>query len=214
MHRVLINSTVACILTLALTVGCQDQAADSRVTQVQQLQDKVEAQARLLVEKDAQLLATETEIQKLRQLEGDRALDRLVHVAKIELERLSGGYDDDKDGVDEGVVVYLVLKDQDGDTLKAAGNLDVRLVDLAMPEGRQVVGKLALDSQALRSHWFGRFLTSHYTVRIPWSGGLKRAPHKSITVLVRFTDLLSGRVFSTQKDVEVDGAVGPVVSGL
>src|SRR3972149_5452985 len=88
------------LLLLTTGAGCPRQQADPRVTQIQQLQDKVEKQARQLAEKDAQLAAQAERIQELQGLSDERALDKLVHVASVELARLSGGYDDDRDGRD------------------------------------------------------------------------------------------------------------------
>jgi hypothetical protein len=188
--------------------GCDGGGADARITQIQHLQDKTTDQARLLVQKDEQLAAQARSIQELQGLTGQRALDNLVHVANVEIDRLSGGYDDDHDGVDEGVVVYLRLLDSDGDAIKSSGSARVRLLDLAKPEGSQLVGEVSLDAAALRPLWYGRLLTYHYTIKVPWAGGAKRAEHRSVTLLVEFTELLSGQSFTAQKVVEVSGASG------
>jgi hypothetical protein len=188
--------------------GCNPPGPDRRITRVQQLEDKVQQQGRLLVQKDEQIAAQAERIQQLQGLTGQRAIENLVHVASIEIDRLSGGHDDDRDSVDEGVVVYLRLLDRDGDAIKVAGSARVRLLDLAKAEGSQVVGEQSWDPTALAKVWYGRLLTYHYTLKVPWAGGAKRADHKSITVLVEFTDLLSGQVFTAQKVVEVNGAAG------
>ncbi|MBN2563855.1 MAG: hypothetical protein JXQ75_23315 [Phycisphaerae bacterium] len=185
--------------------GCGG-GAPGLVTENQELRDKVEAQQRLLVARDEQIQDQARHIQELQGLTGERSLDRLVHVARIELERLTGGYDDDRDGVDDGVVAYVRLIDQDGDTIKAAGSVRVRLLDLAKPPDSQLVGDVELGPEELRPAWYGRFLTSHYTIKVPWAHGAQRAEHKSITVLVRFTDLLTGQVFEAQQAVEVSGS--------
>ena len=198
-------AVVVCPIFL-VAAGCNPPAADSRIAQVQQLQDRNQEQARLLAAKDEQLAADAKRIQELQGLNGERSIDNLVHVASIEIDRLSGGYDDDRNGVDEGVLIYLRLLDKDGDAIKASGNVHVRLLDLAKPEGSQLVGELSLDPAALRPLWYGRLLTYHYTIKVPWAGGAKRAEHKSITVVVEFTDLLSGKTFTAQKVVEVSGA--------
>ncbi|HVP11308.1 MAG TPA: hypothetical protein VMV94_09005 [Phycisphaerae bacterium] len=200
---------ILAVLVLSLCIvaaGCNGTKPDSRITQIQQLQDKTQEQARLLAQKDEQLAAQSKRIQELQGLTDERSLDNLVHVASIEIDRLSDGYDDEHTGVDQGVVVYLRLLDRDGDAIKATGNVRVRLLDLAKPEGAQLVGEVSLDAAALRPLWYGRLLTYHYTIRVPWSAGAKRVEHKSITVIVDFTDLLSGKTFTTQKVVEVNGA--------
>jgi hypothetical protein len=203
-----LNGLVA-LLTLA-AVGCGPPGRpDVRMTRIQELQDKVEEQGRLLVEREQQIADQAKQIQKLEGLTEERRLDQLVHVEKIEIERLSGGYDDDHDGIDEGVVVYLRLIDADGDTIKVAGGARVRLFDLSRPEGSRVVGELTLQPGELRPMWFGRFLTSHYTIKVPWSLGVEPTGERSITVVVSFTELLSGRVLETQKMVEANAPRQP-----
>ena len=203
-----------CFVGLALLVravaplGACNGPAESgpgSLTQIQQLQDKIEGVQRRLVTKDDQIQAQAHLIRELQDLTGERTLDRLVHVSRIELDRLSGGVDDDGDGVDEGVKVYLYLVDQDGDKIKATGSVKVRLLDLANPPDSQLVGEVELSPEELRPMWFGRFLTSHYTIKVPWARGAKHAEHKTITLLVSFTDLLSGQSFETQKAVDVRG---------
>lgn len=198
------TQAILAVAVVSMGLACDGPTkGDQRITQNQELRDKVEGQARLLVEKDEQLASQAKRIQELQGLSEQRRLDALVHVDKIEIERLSGGYDDDHDGVDEGVVVYVRLLDSEGDTIKAAGGVRVRVLDLAKPEGSQLTGEAVLDAAALRPMWYGHFLTSHYTVKVPWANGAKQSEHKSLTVHVAFTDLLSGRVFEAQRVVEV-----------
>jgi hypothetical protein len=195
-----------CFPLFLAAAGCNPPGADPRVTQIQQLQDKNNELARSVAQKDERLSAQNQRIQELQGLSGERAIENLVHVDKIEIDRLSGGYDDNRDGVDDGVAVYLRLLDRDGDAVKASGGARVRLLDLARPDGSQLVGELSLDAAALRPLWYGRMLTYHYTIKVPWAGEAKRPEHKSITVVVDFTELLSGKTFTAQKVVDVSGA--------
>ena len=202
-----VSVSILTALIAAANAGCPPTASDTgQVTETQQLHDNVEAQQRLLIAKDEQIEDQSARIQELQGLTGERSIERLVHVAKIDLSSLTGGYDDNRDGVDDGVVVYLVLTDQDGDTIKAAGSCEVRLLDLNNPSATQLVGEAKLGPEELRKTWYGRFMTSHYTIKVPWAGGAPHPAHKTITILVRFTDLLSGQTFETQRAVDVAGA--------
>lgn len=184
--------------SLALFGACNGGGgADSRVTQIQLLEDRVLEQTRQLQRKDEELSEQARIITELRGLNGDERLARLVRVDRIELERLSGGYDENRDGVDEGVVAYLRLRDVDGDSIKAAGSVVLEAYDLAAPQGEQLVARAELDVDATRAAWFGRFLTSHFAVKAPWLAGRPPA-NRQITLVVRFTELLTGRTFETQ----------------
>lgn len=191
------------VFVCAAVGACNSHQADSHLTEIQALKDKIQRQARQLVDREEQLSSAARTIQELRNLEGPRRLDRLVHVARIDIERLSGGYDDDQDGVDDGVVVYLQPVDTDGDIIKAAGSAKVELFDVTTQPGPQSVGKVELDPDAMRKAWFSKILAAHYRIKVPWSAEAATQAHQKITVWVRFTDLLSGQTFEAQRIVDV-----------
>lgn len=196
---------VLCLILIA--GGCNGMNAaledSARLTEIQALKDKNASQARLLVQRDEQLRDQAEIIRSLRDLPRGLKLADLIHVDRIEIAGLSGGYDADEDGIDDGVRVYLRPYDQYGGALRATGKARVRLYDLDDPAGTQSVGEVVLEPEALGPLWFGRFLTSHYTIDVPWSGGAKTARHPHITIAVTFTDLLSGRSFEARSNVIV-----------
>lgn len=206
MHRNRRNIAILCaLLGSSLGSACRPaESGDPHIAQIQSLEDKSREQARQIAAKDAELENQQKVIQELRGLEGPRRLENLVRVGSIQIERLSGGYDDDGDGTHEGFVVYLRMQDQDGDVIKAAGSARVQLFDLS-PEGAgQIVGQAQLEPDALRQSWYGKLMTSHYTIKVPWTDG-KHPGNKSITAVVNFTELLTGRTFEAQHAAAVLG---------
>ena len=143
-------------------------------------------------------------IQELRGLGDDRLLDDFIHVERIEIERLSGGYDDDHDAADDGAVVYLRLYDQFGGTMRAAGSATVELFDLSRASAAQSVGRVDLSAKEMTPLWHGRFLTNHYSIKIPWTDGARGGGRRKLTAVVRFTDRFSGRILETEAVIEVD----------
>jgi hypothetical protein len=192
-----------CLLVCAAVAGCFNAPSDPRITQIQQLEDKVQSQGRLLSQKDDQLAEQSRMVQQLRGLKDDRKLDSLVRVAKIELDRLSGTYDDNRDGTPDGIVLYLRMYDDEADVIKAAGSARVRLMDLAKPDGQQTLGTHDFDAKTMRGLWYGKLMTSHYTIRIPWAKMSGPPQHPKVTVLVSFTESLSGRSFELQQVLDV-----------
>lgn len=195
------------LLGVLVGAGCGSATQPGTATELQRLRDQIINLNQQLSARQEQVREQALRIQELQGLSGERTLDRLVHVRRIEMDRLSGGYDVDRDGVHEGVVVYLRLLDaeQGGDAVKAAGSVRVRLLDLARPPESQTIGEIHLSPEQLRPLWYGRFLTSHYAVRVPWAGRDARPTQKTITVLVYYTDLLTGQTFNIQGSVEVQG---------
>lgn len=184
---------------LALTgFGCITRP-DTHIAQIQELEDKLAAQGRSLAEKDATLAEQASEIQRLRGMDDRARYDRLVRVDRIDLDRLSGAYDDNHDGAPDGIVLYLRLYDAENDILKAAGSLRVSLYDLSLTEGQQSLARVDYSADELKPLWFGRFMTSHYTVRLPFGSQCRKPAGQTITAVVVFTDLLTGRSFEVQK---------------
>ncbi|QDV91368.1 hypothetical protein RAS2_24640 [Phycisphaerae bacterium RAS2] len=195
--RIHLTGAIAFGLMLA-GLGCNTRP-DAHIAQIQELEDKVAAQGRSLAEKDATLAQQAAEIQRLRGMDDRARYDRLVRVDRIDLDRLSGMYDDNRDGVPDGIVLYVRLYDADNDVLKAAGSVRVSLYDLSLPDGQQSLARLDYSAEELKPLWFGRFMTSHYTLRLPFGPNCRKPSGQSVTAVVVFTDLLTGRSFEVQK---------------
>lgn len=130
-------------------------------------------------------------ITALRQLDGD--LEQLLIVPeRIELARLSGGYDDDGRPGDDGLVLYVQPFDRDQHVVKAAGTLTVKLLDPLNPPNSITYATYEFDLQHTRQLWYGRLMTQHFSVKCPWPQG-HLPVHNEIIAHVVFTDLITGK---------------------
>jgi hypothetical protein len=198
---------VACLVILA---GCGGDTppeiveSSERLTKIQQLEDKVRAQGEVITMKDAELQRQADELRRSRSTPGDIPVEQLVHAEKIQIDRLSGGYDENRDGQPDGIRVYFRPIDQFGGGLRATGRAHVKLLDLTAPQAKQIVGEAQYDAKQLEETWFGALLSApHYTLTVPWKNPPTPPTGKTITVLVTFNDLLTGRSFDAQRAVEV-----------
>ncbi|MCB9855076.1 MAG: hypothetical protein H6818_05255 [Phycisphaerales bacterium] len=199
-----------CALGL-LVAGCfggdtpeEVRESSERVTRIQELEDKIRTQGELLSMKDAQLADQAQELRRLRKTPSSAPLDQLIHVEKIEIDRLSGGYDENRDGRPDGIRIYLRPYDQFGGYLRASGRIHVKLLDLSAPAQNQLVGEAKWDNSELADLWYGALLSSsHYTLSVPWRNPQSPPIGKTITALVTFTDMLSNRVFDAQRAIDV-----------
>jgi hypothetical protein len=194
------------IALLALTAGqACDTAAGPRYQDVQRQlqlsQEKIEQLEKQTLKQSSQIKHLQDEAARLRGLDR-QDFDQLIVPVKIQLEGQSGGYDTDGQPGDDGLVLYIQPIDADGHVIKAAGALRVRLLDLAAPADRMELAPYHFDVPTTRGLWYGRMWTHHWTVRCPWPPN--RLPeHDEITARIEFTDLLTGRILTTQEAYKV-----------
>jgi uncharacterized coiled-coil protein SlyX len=175
--------------------------ADMQRTMLEQ-EEQIAALEQRIADQEKTIADLQAQVMELRGQDAD-ALDRLVHPVRIELEKLSGGYDDDGEGGDDGVILYIRPIDADGHVIKAAGSLKVVLYDLANPPERNTLGDYYFDQPTMRELWYGRMWTHHFTVRCPWPPD-HYPDHDEITADVVFTDLLTGRRLRAQQMFKVN----------
>lgn len=189
------------VLVLVLLAGCAgpSKANIELRKQNQTLQSHIDQLNR-------QHLADEATIQSLQSHQGSlptlpqQRLDQFFTVHGLELDRLTGGddWDASKPG-DDGLKVYAVPTDDDGEKIKAAGSFVVEAFDLNLPKDQRV-GRWTFDPAESRKNWVGHFMLYEYVLTCPW----QTAPtHPDLTIKVSFTDLLTGRTFTAQKQVTV-----------
>jgi hypothetical protein len=95
--------------------------------------------------------------------------------------------------------IYVAPIDEQGDKLKAAGSFHIDLFDLSLKSDNRI-GAWDFDLAKTRSLWFGRGLLYTYVLDCPW----QTAPvNLKLTARITFTDALTHRVFTVDKDVMV-----------
>jgi hypothetical protein len=168
----------------------ENQSLRDQITNLNRQHDADQATIRGLENKDGtvQILPTQR-------------VDWLFTVHGLKLGRLTGGADLDasKPG-DEGIKVYVVPTDDDGDSIKAAGTFVVDAFDLAK-SGDNRVGHWEFDSQQTRKSWFGSGLMYTYVLTCPWENSPPE--HSELTLKITFVDGLTQRQFEVQKVVKV-----------
>ena len=193
---------ISLILIVFYGAGCgirpfnktKKPATDDPAAQVKQLREE-------LAGKNSQIEKLDKQLAVLRGFAADR-MEYLVHVDQVKFGRFTRGYDEDKDGLDEGINVYIVLNDKFGDKIKAAGEVGIELWDLAADEGRRLIQKRRYGLNEVVDHWLSGFMTDHYKFKLSWSKP-KRPSHPNLTLKVNFKEALTGNVFEIQKLIMV-----------
>ena len=181
-----------CTHPSAANIELRKQNADLRdqITALNRRHDADAATIRALESKHATTAPT---------LPSDR-LAQLFTVHGIQFGKLTGGADlDPKTTGDDGIKVYVVPIDDDGETLKAAGSFVVDAFDLAVGDGMRVA-HCEVSEADTRKLWYGQVLMHTYVLTCPFQ---RQPAHSDLTLKVSFTDALTGRRFDAQKQIKI-----------
>jgi hypothetical protein len=194
-HRI-----VAAVMSAALA-GCasapnqanillrkQQQQQQEQIADLQRKNAALAAQVRVL---ESRVWATTRELPESR-------LDRLFTVHGLSFGSLTGGFSADEGAADQMVKVYVAPTDEDGQAIKAAGAFKVELFDLAEQDTR--LGTWDFSMEQARADWNGWATLYTYVLDCPWQ---KRPEHAKLLLRVTFTDGLTGRVFTSDKEITV-----------
>ena len=193
--------TLLCSYALThLLAGCENASSNKipLADQVKQL-----AQEKTLLQTQIEQSRTENEqlkeqIHVLSGLPEGVKPENIYSVHGIKITRYTNFYDKDKDGKKEMLIVYIQPIDQEGDIIKAAGDVDVQLVDLNKDDGPVRLGQWHVTAGQLRELWFKTLLTVNYRLTFDVAGKVENFKDP-LTVTVTFTDYLTGKVFKEQR---------------
>ena len=192
----------ASVVPFFLVTGCAkpNNANIAMRKQIQDLESQVSDLRRQREGDRATIRALQSQATTIPSLPQDR-IEQLFTTHGLRIGRLTGGAKTDPARTSDDVLkVYAVPIDQTGDLLKAAGSFVIDAYDLSLPPSENHLGHWQISPSDAEKDWFGNVMMYGYTFTLPW----QRAPAGDrVTVRVTFTDALTGRQFTEQKDVEV-----------
>jgi hypothetical protein len=193
--------TLAMVGSLALAAGCYSPSKaniELRKTN-QQLETRIDGLDLRHDADEATIRGLQSSATTVPVLPQDQ-LDQLFTVAGLKFGSLTGGYHPDPDQYGDTMLkIYVAPIDEQGDKLKAAGSFHIDLFDLSLKSDNRI-GAWDFDLAKTRSLWFGRGLLYTYVLDCPW----QTAPvNLKLTARITFTDALTHRVFTVDKDVMV-----------
>jgi hypothetical protein len=193
----------SCVLT-AFLIGCEspDAKRNSLTDQIDTLKKDNKQLTGQIEHLESKTKGLEKQIDTLHSLSGEINLQELYDVQKIKITKHTNLHDKDKDeeGKKETLIVHIQPIDGDGDIVKAAGSVDVQLLDLNEDEPK-VLGGWHVGPRELRKLWFNALMMTNYRLKFDVSDKIKTF-EEPLTVKVTFTDYLTGRVFKEQKVIE------------
>ncbi len=122
-----------------------------------------------------------------------------VQVKEIALARGTGGVDEDGAPGDEGLMVVIVPRDDDGSAVKVPGRVLVAAWEVTPAGLKNPIGSWNIPADKLRPTWKSGLISTGYFVAVPWQT-LPSTDRVRIAVRLITTD---GRAFEADRDVSV-----------
>ena len=190
------------VWAVVIITGCENSNSNSA------LRDEMKALKQEKTQMREQIEESEKEVEQLKEqvrvlsgLPGEEKGENLYRVEKVKIGRYTNLYDEDEDGRYEKLIVYLQPIDEEGDVVKATGSVDVQLWDLNKEADKALLGEWHVGAGELKKLWFSTIITINY--RMTWDVSEIISEYKeALTIKVRFTDYLTGRVFEGQKVIK------------
>ncbi|MEE9293369.1 MAG: hypothetical protein V3W34_00175 [Phycisphaerae bacterium] len=157
----------------------------------------------LLQSRDARIVRLQGQMQNLRD-QGLAQPEPLFAIDHIEILDITGGVDTDDQLGDDAVAVYFRPIDRDGDVVKRAGQIKIKLLDNSTAVAPKLLGHRVDNSpEQLRASWYGKFWTNHYKIEVPFYSGTKLRPGQEVDVHVSFLEFATGAEYTARKVVKI-----------
>lgn len=188
--------------------GCASRGnAELLEAQLRRQEDQLYAMHAKLTQSESELTLARREMETLRVAlaeRGERTLlpeqSRLLHrLAGVRVQKyFSGGLNRDEEPGDDLLNVVVVPHDEDGETVKSPGELEIEAIDLSAPEHEQQLGVWRFSSEEVARHWHSG-LTTGFQFRMPWQ---MPPASENIVLHARFRTL-DGRQFGTSTEIQI-----------
>ncbi|MCH7491658.1 MAG: hypothetical protein IID05_13315 [Gemmatimonadetes bacterium] len=201
-RRIPVAFLLPLMLLLVSVSGCLSPGERATLLQERQvLRETVTRLERTVLQRETTIARLHQQIDTLKDFSPQRPSDLFAPV-KVEIASLTGGADYDGQPGDDGITVHLRLRDRDGDAVKVPGQIRVQLLDNSDLAKPTVIGVHTFnDPEALRTMWFGKFGTQHYTLKCPFQPGTPLPKTQQLTVAVEFVDFLTGARLTATREV-------------
>lgn len=206
-HKALMTSSIShfafCFLIfLLLVAGCATpNNKESLATKIEQLTQENKKSQEQIEQSNAENIQLKDQIQVLSGLPENVRLENLNRLEIVKIGRYTGFFDKDKDGKKEKLIVYIQPVDEQGDTIKAVGAVDVQLWDLNKTDGQALLGEWKVEPGELKKLWFATLVTINYRLTFEVADKIESL-EEPLTVKVTFTDYMTGKVFKEQKVIK------------
>lgn len=190
---------VALVAVLLLLAGCKPNKRYDLIEAELRTRERELAEARLALEQARNL--NRAYVQQAPSAVPPPAAGgtAAVVVREVVLGRGTGGVDDDGRPGDEGLLVVVVPRDEDGTPVKVPGYLQVAAWEIAPTGVKTPIGYWTIPPDRLRPTWRNGLVSTGFFVPLSWQ---TYPGSEKVRVAVRLTTP-DGQVFEADRDIRV-----------
>jgi len=190
-----------CFLIFLLTGCATSNDKESPAVKIERLTQENTKLQEQIEHANAENKQLKDQLQVLSGLPENVRLENLNQIEKMKIGRYTGFFDKDKDGKKEKLIVYIQPVDEQGDTIKVTGTVDVQLWDLNKTNGEAMLGEWKVEPDELKKLWFATLVTINYRLTFEVADIIENLK-EPLTVKVTYTDYMTGKVFNEQKVIK------------
>lgn len=129
-----------------------------------------------------------------------------VPVKEISLARGTGGVFGEGPTGDDGLMVVVVPRDEDGAAVKVPARVEIAAWDISTAGLKTPIGNWVVPAEKVRPTWRSGFISTGYFIAVQWQ---THPGSERVRIAVRLTTL-DGRAFEADRDINIKlGAAGP-----
>jgi hypothetical protein len=190
---------VVAFFVLPFTSGCQTHNKRYDLIEAElRTRERELADTRAALDQSKNLLRAYEAAQQ-RGVPSPQASGPYLPLKEIAIGRGTGGVDEDGAPGDEGLMVVIVPRDEDGSSVKVPGKALVAAWEIAPSGLKTHIGSWELSSDQLRRTWKSGLISTGYFVAVPWQT-LPSTDRVRVAVRLVTAD---GRAYEADRDVSV-----------
>ena len=182
----------------ALTAGCRSNNRYDLIEAELRTRERELADSRAALDQSRNLLRAYEAAQQ-RGAPAPAGGGMFLPVKEVAIARGTGGVDEDGAPGDEGLLVVVVPKDEDGSAVKVPARVLIAAWEITPAGLKNPIGSWAVPADKLRGTWKGGLISTGYFVAVAW-----QTPPSTdrVRVAVRLITT-DGRAFEADRDVTV-----------
>jgi hypothetical protein len=194
--------SLVCVLlaaTCTLQLGCRANNRYDSIEAELRTRERELADTKAALDQTRNLLHAYEASQRPVPATGPQPSGTVLPLKEISLGRGTGGVDEDGLPGDEGLMVVIVPKDEDGSSIKVPGRVLIAAWEITPAGLKNPIGSWDIGAEKLRRTWKSGLISTGYFVPVPWQTppSLDR-----VRVAVRMVTA-DGRAYEADRDVTV-----------